>query len=248
MTPISPCSPHRWKRSKRLRRLSTRVIAMATSVDRLRTIDLPFCESRRPASTLPTERSSVLRSARRRPDLANRHIRDPGPAFPEVRRAKCEQSATAGIRSTWLEVRERSPCRSGSAAGAYLSRGIFLSLAHVRPPLSGARQPPGPALAHFTQELFGRYKKRIVLKDAADDDHRMRPYDVNHRASSNVREIVGADHGIVVAAPYIVHTRFELNQIVHVRPAISGPFHMANNAAERKPTVRVAACQLLEKL
>jgi hypothetical protein len=86
------------------------------------------------------------------------------------------------------------------------------------------------------------------LKYAADDDHGMRPHDVNHRASSNFREIVGADHGIVVAAPYIIHTRFELNQVIHERPVVSGPFHVANDAAARKTTVRVAARQLLEKL
>src|SRR6202035_1496838 len=126
--------------------------------------------------------------------------------------------------------------------------GIFLPHVHVRLPLSGARRPPGPSLANFTQELFGRYKKRIVLKNAADDDHGMRPHDVNHRVSSHSREIVGADHGIVVAAPYIIHTRFELNQVVHVRRAFSGPFHVANDATEWKTTVRVAARQLFEKL
>src|SRR6202140_2016725 len=125
---------------------------------------------------------------------------------------------------------------------------MFLSHAHVRPPFLGARRPPGPPLANFTQELFGRYKKRIVLKNAADDDHGMRPHDVNHRVSSKFREIVGADHGIVVAAPYIVHTRFELNQVVHVRPAVSGPFHVANDATERKSPLGIAAGQLLENL
>src|SRR5258708_1349269 len=55
----------------------------------------------------------------------------------------------------------------------------------------------------------GGTKKRIVLKYAADDDHGMRSHDVNHRISSKFREIVGADHNIVVTAPYIVHTRFE---------------------------------------
>jgi hypothetical protein len=86
-----------------------------------------------------------------------------------------------------------------------------------------------------------------VLKNAADDDHRMRPHDVNYRVSPDFREIVGADHGIVVAAPYIVHTRFELNQVFHVRPAVSGPFHVANDAAEWKSAARIAASQLLEK-
>jgi hypothetical protein len=86
-----------------------------------------------------------------------------------------------------------------------------------------------------------------VLKKAADDDHGMRPHDVNHRVSTKFREIVGADHGIVVALPYIIDTRFELNQVIHVRPAVSGPFHVANDAAERKTTVSVAARQLFEK-
>src|SRR5579864_7601493 len=75
----------------------------------------------------------------------------------------------------------------------------------------------------------------------------MRPHDVNYGVSPDFREIVGADYGIVVAAPYIVHTRLELDQVVHVRPAVSSPFHVANDAAERKTTVRVAARQLLEK-
>jgi hypothetical protein len=87
-----------------------------------------------------------------------------------------------------------------------------------------------------------------VLKNAADNDHGMRPHDVNHRVSSTFREIVGADHSIVVAAPYIIHTRFELNQVIHVRPVVSGPFHVANDTTERKTAVRVAARQLLEKL
>jgi hypothetical protein len=86
------------------------------------------------------------------------------------------------------------------------------------------------------------------LKNAADDDHGMRPHDVNHGVSPKFREIVGADHGIVVAAPYIIHTRFKLDQVVHVRPAVNRPIHVANDAAERKATVRVAARQLLEKL
>jgi hypothetical protein len=76
----------------------------------------------------------------------------------------------------------------------------------------------------------------------------MRPHDVNHRVSSKLREIVGTDHGIVVAAPYIVHTRLELNEVVHVRPAVSGPFHVADDATERKTAVRVSARQVFEEL
>jgi hypothetical protein len=35
-------------------------------------------------------------------------------------------------------------------------------------------------LAKFSQELIRRYKERILLKDAADDDHGMSSPDVNH--------------------------------------------------------------------
>ncbi len=44
----------------------------------------------------------------------------------------------------------------------------------------------------------------------------MRPHDVNHHVSSKFREIVSANHGIVVAAPDLINARFELNQVVHV--------------------------------
>jgi hypothetical protein len=87
-----------------------------------------------------------------------------------------------------------------------------------------------------------------VLKYAAYDDHGMRPHDVNHGVSSNFREIVGADHRIIVAPPYIVHTRFELNQVVHMRPAVSRPFHVADDAAEWKSSASITTRQLLEKL
>ena len=53
--------------------------------------------------------------------------------------------------------------------------------------ISGRRRrttPASPPLAKFSQELIRRHKERILLKDAADDDHGMRPHDVNHRVAS----------------------------------------------------------------
>src|ERR1700683_974013 len=62
---------------------------------------------------------------------------------------------------------------------------------------SGSRRrwplPPGPPFPNFTQELFRRSKERILLKNTPDDDHRMRPHDVNHRVPSKFAEMVGAD-------------------------------------------------------
>jgi hypothetical protein len=45
-------------------------------------------------------------------------------------------------------------------------------------------------LAKFSQELIGRYKERIVLKDAADDNHGMSSQDVNHRVTPKTTEMV----------------------------------------------------------
>ena len=86
------------------------------------------------------------------------------------------------------------------------------------------------------------------MKNAANNDHGMRPHDVNHRVSSNFREIVGADHGIVVPPPYIIHTRFELDEIVHMRSILDRPFHVANDATERKSSLGISARQLLESM
>ena len=68
-----------------------------------------------------------------------------------------------------------------------------------------------------------RHKERVVLKYAADDDHRMRAHDVDHRVSSKFRKIVNADDRVVVAAPHIVNTRFELDEIVDVRSTFRPP-------------------------
>jgi hypothetical protein len=87
-----------------------------------------------------------------------------------------------------------------------------------------------------------------VLKNAADDDHRVRPHDVNHRVSSESCEVVRADDGIVVPPPHIIHTRFELDEIVHLRSTLDRPFHVANDATERKSSLGIAARQLLESL
>jgi len=84
------------------------------------------------------------------------------------------------------------------------------------------------------------------MKNAADNDQRMRPYDVNHGVSPEFREMVRADHRVVVAAPHIIHARFELDEIVDVRSRFSRPIHTAYNAAEGKSSRGVAAGCLFE--
>src|SRR6266481_4925995 len=137
----------------------------------------------------------------------------------------------------------RQRCRRlTSSTGASRCKSI------VGHPLLGLRRPARPPLANFTEEVLRRYKKRILLQNPADDDHRMRPHDVDHGVPAKFREIVCADDSIVVSAPHIVHTRLELNKITNMRPALSRPFHVANDATERKSPLGIAAGQLLENL
>jgi hypothetical protein len=58
--------------------------------------------------------------------------------------------------------------------------------------------------------------------------------------------MVGANHRVVVAVPYIVHTRLELNYIINIRSTFDYPVHSADNSAKRESALSVSAGQLLE--
>ena len=84
------------------------------------------------------------------------------------------------------------------------------------------------------------------MEDAPDDDHRVRSQDANHRISAKFREVIGADHRVVVAVPDIVYTGLEFNHVVQSRFIPDHPIHAANDAAERIASTGVAAGQLFE--
>ena len=69
-----------------------------------------------------------------------------------------------------------------------------------------------------------------MLKDAADDDHRMGPHDVNDGVSSKLAEMVGTDNCVFVPTPYLIYPRLELNHIIHMRSAFNCPIHTTANA------------------
>src|ERR1700733_303593 len=67
--------------------------------------------------------------------------------------------------------------------------------------ISGCRRritPTSSPLAKFLQELIRRDKERILLKDAADDNHGMRSHDVNDRVPPKTTEVVSTDNRVVV--------------------------------------------------
>jgi hypothetical protein len=101
-------------------------------------------------------------------------------------------------------------------------------------------------LAKFSQELIRRYKERILLKDAADDNHGMSSHDVNHRVTSKTTEMVSTDDRVVVPKPYVVYTRLELDHVIDMRSIFNCPVHTATNAAQRKSSLGVSAGQLLK--
>lgn len=108
------------------------------------------------------------------------------------------------------------------------------------------RSPRGPPLAKFKQELLRRHIERIVLKDAADDNHWVRPHDVDHRVAPELAQMVSADNRVFMAMPHIVYAGFKLNDIVDVRSILNCPIHTTANAAEGKSSTGVSTGQLLE--
>jgi hypothetical protein len=69
---------------------------------------------------------------------------------------------------------------------------------HVRPPSGATQSLPASPFAKLAQELLRWYKERVLLEDAADDDHRMRTHDVDYRLASEFRKVVHADDRVVV--------------------------------------------------
>jgi len=108
--------------------------------------------------------------------------------------------------------------------------------------------PTSSPLTKFSQEFIRRDKERILLKDAADDNHGMRSHDVNHRVTPKTTEMVSADDRVVVPKPYVVYTRLELNHVIDMRPISNRPVHATTNAAQRKTSLSVSAGQLLKYL
>jgi hypothetical protein len=117
--------------------------------------------------------------------------------------------------------------------------------------ISGRRRritPTGSPLAKFLQELIRWDEERILLKDAANDDHGMRSHDVNHRVPPKTTEMVSTDDRVVVTMPHLVYARLELNHVFDMRPIFNRPVHATTNAAQRKSSLGVSTGQLLKHL
>ena len=119
---------------------------------------------------------------------------------------------------------------------------------HKRDHSHDSNCPRRSPFAHLTKELLRRYIEWILLKDAANDDDRMRPHDVDHRVTLESTQVVSANHRIVVTIPQIVDAGLEFNEPVDVGSTLCCPVHSADDPTERKRVVRVTAGELLEYL
>ena len=96
-------------------------------------------------------------------------------------------------------------------------------------------------VAQFEQEFLWRNEEWILLQDAADQHHRMRTHDVHHRVTAELRRSYTQIDHIVVATPHVVYTRFELDEIVDVRPAFCRPVHLTDDATQPESFFGVTA-------
>ena len=62
----------------------------------------------------------------------------------------------------------------------------------------------GTTFAQLPQELIRRNKERVLLEDAANDDHRMGPHNIHHDISAKLGEVVNSDDRIFILGQKIV--------------------------------------------
>jgi len=76
------------------------------------------------------------------------------------------------------------------------------------------------------QEFVRRNEERVLLEDAADDDHRVGPHDVDDDLPAKLGEIVDSNDRVLVARQNIVESGLVLDQVVDAWPIFERPFHV----------------------
>src|SRR5207302_7362064 len=78
--------------------------------------------------------------------------------------------------------------------------------------------PRCAAFAQFPQKLIRRYKERVLLDDAADENHRVSSYDVNDKVAATLRQIIKTDYGILILRYDVVQPALVFEEIVDPGP------------------------------
>src|SRR6266404_1317165 len=77
--------------------------------------------------------------------------------------------------------------------------------------------PNGPLLAQFKEKLIRGNEEWVLLQNAPDNDDRVRAQGVHYHARAKFREIIRADHDVLVLRNNVVDSRLELDQIFDAR-------------------------------
>ena len=99
----------------------------------------------------------------------------------------------------------------------------------------------------FPQEFVRRNEERVLLEDAADDDHRVRPHDVDDDLTAKLGEIVDSYDRILITRQNKVQSRLVLHQIVNAGSIFERPFHVRDQASAREPLLRTPVQYLLDQ-
>jgi hypothetical protein len=103
------------------------------------------------------------------------------------------------------------------------------------------------ACAQLPQERIRRHKEGVLLEDAANDDHRVGPHNVNDDISAKLGEVVRSDDRVWIPGQQIVHPRLILHQVINTRSVFQGPFHMGNQTSQREASLSSALKDLLDQ-
>src|SRR5229473_8685223 len=92
----------------------------------------------------------------------------------------------------------------------------------------------GPtSLPDFKKELVRRNEEWILLQYLPDNHDRVRPHDVHHHAGTELRQIIGADHRVVVLGKHVVEACLVFHQVIHAWFVEQRPFHVRHQPCER---------------
>jgi hypothetical protein len=102
------------------------------------------------------------------------------------------------------------------------------------------------SFAQLPQEFIGWNEEWVLLEYAADDDHRVRPHDVNYDLPAKLGEIVQSYDRVLIARQNVIQPRLVLHQVVDPGSIFKGPFHVGDQPGEPKPLPNAAIKDFLD--
>src|SRR4029077_15056568 len=90
------------------------------------------------------------------------------------------------------------------------------------------------AFAQFPQKFIRRYEERVLLDDAADENHRVSSHDVDDKVAATLRQIIKTDYGILILRYDVVQPALVFEKIIYAGPVAGSPFGVSHDAGQRE--------------